>query len=135
MPRVKSNPPSCCGRLLLVEDHDSTRFVLQKLLSQLGYQIVAVATVRGAIAAAESQRFDAIVSDLGLPDGSGYEVMLAAKQVQPQIHGLAVTAAMAEDADDAAQAAGFDMLLRKPVHYPELRLAVQALAPAARNVA
>ncbi|HEX2101771.1 MAG TPA: response regulator, partial [Candidatus Synoicihabitans sp.] len=68
------------GRLLLVEDHASTRLVLQRLLAQMGFDVCAVGAVAEAILAGEKTPFGTLVSDLGLPDGSGCDVILALKQ-------------------------------------------------------
>lgn len=111
----------------MVEDHDVTRTVLTDIFLRLGFDVVAVGTVAGAIHATTTHSFGALVSDIGLPDGSGCEVMLAAKREQPGIRGLAMTAALSESVEWEAHAAGFDLLLRKPLRYLELRSAVQRL--------
>ena len=62
-------------RILLVEDHEDTRLVMTRLLASFGCNVTAAGTVRDALAIAEHERFDLLVSDIGLPDGSGTEVM------------------------------------------------------------
>ena len=62
--------------VLLVEDHEPTLPVLTtKLLRHLGHRVTGVTSVASATAAARQERFDLIISDLGLPDGSGLDVM------------------------------------------------------------
>ena len=58
-------------RILLVEDHADTREVLTRLLKGLGFVVTAVGTVKESVAAAERYAFDLLLSDIGLPDGSG----------------------------------------------------------------
>ncbi|MEJ7788140.1 MAG: ATP-binding protein, partial [Solirubrobacteraceae bacterium] len=62
-------------RLLMVEDHDDTRTAMCRLLRGLGYEVSATASVGAAMAIATQHRFDLVLSDLGLPDGSGLELM------------------------------------------------------------
>jgi CheY-like chemotaxis protein/anti-sigma regulatory factor (Ser/Thr protein kinase) len=62
-------------RILLVEDHADTRAVLQRFLTSLGCEVTGVGSVREAIETAGRQPFDLLVSDIGLPDGTGMDVM------------------------------------------------------------
>ncbi|HYX26396.1 MAG TPA: ATP-binding protein, partial [Thermoanaerobaculia bacterium] len=66
--------------LLLVEDHTDTAEALAALLEGLGYRVTVAATVAGALAAAGAAEetadgIDLVISDLGLPDGSGLDLM------------------------------------------------------------
>ena len=63
-------------RLLLVEGHHDTARTISRLLSSAGFA-VTMADVASASAAADREPFDVLVSDLGLPDGDGYEIMPA----------------------------------------------------------
>ena len=67
--------PASAVRVLLVEDHADTLRVMARLVGSLGYEVHVATTVEGALALAEEHRFDLLISDLGLPDGSGYELM------------------------------------------------------------
>jgi len=58
------------ARLLLVEDNDSTRGTLQKLLVDLNFDVSAASTVAGAWALVADSKFDVLLSDIGLPDGT-----------------------------------------------------------------
>ena len=78
-------------QILVVEDHGDTRRVLTGLLGHFGHTISAADTVKSALAFLRAKRFDAIVSDLGLPDGSGCEVIREAKR-QRDLTGIALTA-------------------------------------------
>ena len=62
-------------RLLLVEDHEDTSAVMARLLKAAGYSVHVADCVNSALQVAERERFDVVVSDLGLPDGSGLELM------------------------------------------------------------
>ncbi len=107
-------------RILLVEDHSDTRRVLTRLLEGFGYTVAAAGTVEEAIAAFGNGAFDVILSDIGLPDGSGYDVITRAKQIR-DVTGVALTGyGMSEDVR-RSQEAGFAFHLTKPIDAAELR--------------
>ncbi len=62
-------------RILLVEDHEQTRLTLVQLLERRGHTVSAVGNIAAAKEAAAAGVFDLVISDLGLPDGDGYELM------------------------------------------------------------
>lgn len=106
-------------RILLVEDHRDTRRVLSSLLAGLGYVVTQASSVREAIEAAEHERFDVVLSDIGLPDGSGIDVMRNVSARQP-IKGIAISG-YGQDADlRRSQEAGFTTHLTKPVNLQTL---------------
>ena len=72
--------------ILLVEDHEDTLRVISRLLGRLGNDVRAAWSVGEALELADGGRFDLLVSDLSLPDGSGLEVMRAVKER----HGLRI---------------------------------------------
>src|SRR5262249_22215263 len=72
---VRAGGDSCPMRVLLVEDHAGTLALMVKLLQSLGHQVKPAASVRDALALVEREEIDLVISDLGLPDGSGYDVM------------------------------------------------------------
>lgn len=114
-------------RILLVEDHDDTRHVLSRLLTKLGCQTALAATVSEAVTLLRSQPFDAVLSDIGLPDGAGYDVIAEAKRAQ-ELKGVALTGyGMSEDVRRSKEA-GFDWHLTKPVDASELRTVLQRLS-------
>ncbi len=115
-------------RLLLVEDHKSTLKVLSHLLRRDGHDVTATSTVATALEAAASGRFDLVMSDLGLPDGTGLGLM---KQLRRQ-HGLRGIALSGYGMDEdlrRSRDAGFVAHLIKPVDLKELRRVLQQLAP------
>ena len=122
-------------RILLVEDHADTGVAVAALLAERGHTVTTagdLATARGALHVAP---FDAIISDLGLPDGSG-TALLAALQRDPPLHGVPPAIAMSGfgmEADVARSlAAGFVTHLVKPVTATALE---RALAQAMQGTA
>jgi DNA-binding response OmpR family regulator len=116
-------------QILVVEDHGDTRRVLTGLLGHFGHTISAADTVESALAFLRAKRFDAIVSDLGLPDGSGCDVIREAKR-QRDLTGVALTARGEEDDIVRGREAGFDYHLTKPVDFAELRTVLEQIASA-----
>jgi CheY-like chemotaxis protein len=70
--------------LLLVEDDDALRQLLSHVLEQASHRVTAVANGRSAIGELSAGTFDAVVTDVLMPDADGLEVIAAAKQFQPQ---------------------------------------------------
>jgi PAS domain S-box-containing protein len=117
-------------RVLLVEDHESTARVLQRLLTSERYAIRTASNVRSAIAMADREPFDLLVSDLGLPDGSGFQLMTELRKKHPTLRGIAVSGyGMDEDRRRSAEA-GFARHLVKPVNFQTLREALDEITRA-----
>lgn len=113
-------------RLLLVEDHAPTRAVLSRLLRRGGHTVTEAEDVRSALAAAAQVNgdFDALISDIGLPDGSGQDLM-AELRTTYGLRGIAVSGYGTEDDLRRSSDSGFAAHLTKPVEFAQLR---QALA-------
>lgn len=106
-------------RVLLVEDHQPTARILQRLLEKKGHTVEAAGTLAEARRLAASAQFDLVVSDLGLPDGSGLELMpdLRSRYGLP---GIALSGFGMESDMAASEEAGFSAHLVKPVDWPGL---------------
>jgi len=106
-------------RVLLVDDQpDSTR-TLSLLLRASGYQVQTAATVASALQLAAAESFDLIVSDIGLPDASGYELMEQIRELYG-IKGIALTGHGMDDDLRRSRQAGFAAHVVKPVNVEEL---------------
>ena len=116
-------------QILVVEDHGDTRRVLTGLLGHFGHSISAADNVESAIAFVRAKHFDAIVSDLALPDGSGCDVIREAKRCQ-QLTGVALTANDEDDDVMRGRDAGFDYHLTKPIDFAQLRNVLGQIAQA-----
>jgi two-component system CheB/CheR fusion protein len=115
--------PPAPRRVLLVEDHADTANALRELLQELSCEVVAAGTVRDALAAAEAGSFDLVLSDLGLPDGSGLDLMRRLRDGHG-LSGIAVSGyGMQEDLRRSLEA-GFVEHLVKPVTFERLADAV-----------
>ncbi len=116
-------------RILLVEDDPATIAVLGRLLKSDGHRVVSAEGVASALSAFRPSEFDLILSDLGLPDGSGIELLSRL----PAGHGVpavALTGYGAEADVSACRDAGFAAHLTKPIDARRLRDVVRRVGRA-----
>ena len=96
--------------ILLVEDHQDTRHMLSCLLTHFGHQVLTAGNTRSALDIVASENIEVLLCDIGLPDGSGYDVISQAQQNRP-IKAVALTG-FGTDADlRRSKEAGFDFHL------------------------
>lgn len=114
-------------RLMVVEDHADTAVVLSKLLTASGHAVKTATTAAAALALAGEHRFDIVISDLGLPDMTGYELM---KQLKAQcgVKGIAMSGYGMEDDIKKGEQAGFSAHLVKPVNIARLEASIRHVA-------
>jgi CheY-like chemotaxis protein len=120
---AEGKPVDATRRILLIEDHKPTCDTLTRLLVRRRYEVVGVSSVSEARAMAERERFDLVISDIGLPDGTGYELMSDLRNRYGLI-GLALTGFGMDEDVDRSQAAGFLGHLTKPVSVQGLDCAL-----------
>jgi PAS domain S-box-containing protein len=110
-------------RILLVEDHPDTRFVLGRLLAGLGFEVTAAGSVKEAVDAAAAGEFDLLLSDIGLPDGSGMDVMR--RIANHKLKGIALSGYGQDEDLRRSREAGFVTHLTKPVNLQTLQDAIR----------
>ena len=114
-------------RILLVEDHPDTRKATARLLRMLGHEVATADGVATGLQAAGSASFDLVISDLGLPDGSGLDLMRQIKQ-RFGFKGIALSGfGMDTDLLNSTDA-GFDCHLVKPVPLEQLEAAIRRVS-------
>jgi PAS domain S-box-containing protein len=119
-------------RILLVEDHADTAKVIQKLLNLAGHRVKTAATVESAVRLLEQNSVDLLITDIGLPDGTGHDLMrLAAARYK--LRGIALSGFGAESDVNESIQAGFAEHLTKPVPMVTLRRAIERIASAPGN--
>ncbi len=122
--------------VLVVDDDDDGRELVASMLETCGARVTAVGSVAEALARLEEQRFDALVSDIAMPDRDGYELIRTLRARPPDRGGLTPAVALTARARVGdrlrALSAGFQLHLPKPVEPAELCVVVASLAGRAR---
>lgn len=114
-------------RLLVVEDHEDTADLLAELLGARGHVVRIAYTATAALEISATETFDIVLSDVGLPDSTGYELMekLSARYA---MKGIALTGWSGEMDVARGKAAGFSAHLTKPVSMKNLELTLEQLS-------
>lgn len=110
-------------RILLVEDHLQTNRILTRLLTADGHAVTPALSLAEALAAVGQEPFDLVLSDIGLPDGSGFDLMARLKE-RYQLKGIALSGYSSQADRQASFQAGFSEHLSKPVTLEALREAL-----------
>jgi CheY-like chemotaxis protein len=113
-------------RILVVEDHKDTREVLSGLLARWGYVVSATSTLEGGLNLLQSQPgIDVIVSDIALPDGTGYALIAEARRQGNRALAIALSGYSYPSDVQIAKLTGFDHHLSKPCDCHYLREILQ----------
>jgi CheY-like chemotaxis protein len=113
--------------ILVVEDHADTAAVMSKLLAYSGHQIQTAADCATARRVAKHVTPDVLICDIGLPDGTGLELLRELKKTYPKLCAIAVTGRAMESDHDATIAAGFNAHLTKPVDFNTLQKTIDGV--------
>jgi signal transduction histidine kinase/ActR/RegA family two-component response regulator len=119
--------------VLLVEDHEPTRTAVAKLLARRHYDVKVAGTAEEARRLIGREKFDLMISDIGLPDGNGYELMKEIRQCNDSIRGIALTGYGMDQDLVKSEAAGFTAHLIKPVRVESLENALAAVTGHAKQ--
>ena len=116
-------PPEKGGRILLVEDHGDTARTMERLLTSFGYEVRVADSVALALQLAATEAFDLLISDIGLPDGTGHALMRQLRSRRP-IKGIVLSGYGMEEDIRKSKDAGFFAHLTKPVDVAVLKAAL-----------
>ena len=123
----EATPPTSL-RILVVEDEPATRRLMARLLRGLGHEVTTAGTVAKALEALEAGEFDLIVSDIGLPDGSGLDLMRRVGSRHRPVPAIALTGYGMEEDIRGSRAAGFTAHLTKPLDFTKLEAMIRQIA-------
>ena len=115
-PESSFEAPRSPIRVLVVEDHEPTRIALTRLLIRRKFEVYSAGTVAEALQIAAGGKIDLLLSDVGLPDGNGYDLM---RELQG-MRGIALTGYGKDEDIALSRAAGFAAHLTKPVDIRSL---------------
>jgi len=113
-------------RVLLVDDHYDTCLGMKRMLERRGYQITIAHSAEQAVEQVRTQEFDLLISDIGLPDRSGYELMREVR-LNKSLPGIALSGFGSEQDVNQAREAGFAEHLTKPINFERLEKTIQSL--------
>jgi two-component system CheB/CheR fusion protein len=128
-----SSPPGLPAslRILLIEDHRDTAAAMADLLGGLGHRVTVAGSVAAALSAVaglavrgNGPPVDLVISDLGLPDGNGQDLMRELSR-HYGLKGIALSGYGMEDDRDRSLRAGFSRHLTKPIHPRALQRAIR----------
>jgi CheY-like chemotaxis protein len=112
-------------RILIVEDDEETLNAVSRLLSLKGYQVSGAKDMKSALELAHSHDFDLLLSDISLPDGTGWDLLLQLRTSRP-IRAVAMSGLSAEQDIERSESVGFAEHLVKPVPMEKLDRALRS---------
>jgi CheY-like chemotaxis protein len=121
--------------ILLVEDHLPTQAAIRKLLSRYYTRVSVAATIADALAMARERTVDLLISDIGLSDGDGYQLMRELRESQPSILGIALSGFGMDGDRERSKAAGFGQHLTKPINFDALFRAIDEMVKGREDLA
>jgi len=112
--------------ILVVDDHRDTLRSMKLLLTRLGYHVLAAENMTDALRIAAEEEFDILLSDIGLPDGSGLELIRRIRETR-SVPALALSGFGMDEDLQRSRDAGFSDHLTKPVSLDRLQSAIAGL--------
>jgi signal transduction histidine kinase/CheY-like chemotaxis protein len=113
-------------RVLLVDDHHDTCLGMKRMLERRGYQITIAHSAEQAVEKVRTEEFDLLISDIGLPDRSGYDLIREVRLNKP-LPAIALSGFGTEQDVNQAREAGFAEHLTKPINFERLEKTIQSL--------
>jgi CheY-like chemotaxis protein len=123
----EATPPSSL-RILVVEDEPATLRLMARLLRGLGYAVTTAGTIAAALEVSEAGEFDLVVSDIGMPDGSGLDLMRRVVSRHGPVPAIALTGYGMEEDIRRSREAGFTAHLTKPIDFAKLEAMIRQVA-------
>jgi signal transduction histidine kinase/ActR/RegA family two-component response regulator len=108
-------------KILLVDDHEDTCTGMRMILERRGYRVKTAGSVQAALDLASDYPFELLISDLGLPDGTGFDLMKELRRRRGNsVRGVALSGFGMETDIERSMEAGFEVHLIKPVNLERL---------------
>jgi two-component system, chemotaxis family, CheB/CheR fusion protein len=121
-------------RIIVVEDHASTAQALQKFLTTVGYKVYVAPDIASARALAKAIEFDVLLSDLRLPDGTGWDLMEELSATK-QVRAIAISGHNTDREGERSRKVGFLDHIAKPLVAEELTAAIERAVTKPRQAA
>jgi len=115
-------------KILLVEDHEDTARLMSRMLRADGHSVIHADSVASAITLARAETFDLLVSDLGLPDGTGHDMLLMLRSAGCGVNAIALSGYGSPSDIERSRTVGFREHLTKPVNIDLLQQTINRIA-------
>lgn len=116
-------------RILLVENHEDTRKYLGMFLQDIGHEVVTATTMQETLELAPKSKCNVLLSDIGLSDGDGWELLQKAAFPHP-VYAIAMSGFGMRSDHEKSRQAGFRHHLLKPLSVDQLEKALDEAAQA-----
>jgi two-component system CheB/CheR fusion protein len=113
-------------RIIVVEDQADTAEGLRRFLTRIGYKVYIAPDVASARALAKAVEFDVLLSDIRLPDGTGWDLMRELSRDQPNLRGIAISGFNSQAEIARSKRVGFLDHIAKPLVAEELTAAIES---------
>jgi PAS domain S-box-containing protein len=115
------------GRILVVDDEPEIRSLVEDILTEAGYEVQTAEDGTRALEALRSSSFEMVITDLGMPDITGWEVAREAREAHPEVALILITGWAAALDPKEVERHGIDRTLRKPFEMVDLLRGVSEL--------
>jgi signal transduction histidine kinase/CheY-like chemotaxis protein len=116
------------ARILVIDDEDSIRDVLTRMLETKGHQVAVASNGEEGIERFRSEPFDLVFTDLGMPKLSGWDVGKAIKEINPKVPIAMITGWGVELDREKMSNSGIDLIVSKPFNFEQvIRLVSEAM--------
>jgi PAS domain S-box-containing protein len=119
-------------RVLVVDDEHDTRTLIHRVLTQCEAEVILAASAKEGLSLLKKHKPDVLVSDIGMPETDGYQLIRQVRQLSPEDGGktpaIALTAFARSEDRTRAMMAGYHVHVAKPIEVQELLATVGSLA-------
>jgi CheY-like chemotaxis protein len=122
---VKPIENTAQARILIVEDDDQNRKLFQFALTANGHMVKAAPNGAEGLTLFEQEAFDLVITDLGMPGISGWEVAKGVKKLNPKIPVILLSGWASQHEKNKIKESGIDYVLTKPCSLYELEETIQ----------
>ena len=112
-------------RILVVDDNDEIRYMVSKILSRMGYEVLSANSGTNGLNLFMKNQFDLVITDFDMPGIDGWNLAFHIKENSPSTLVILMTGADKNDFPDAFSQSPVDQLLFKPFGYGEIEETIQ----------
>jgi CheY-like chemotaxis protein len=124
-PQEMKRMPIASNRVLVIDDEAVLRGLLQDMLAACGYDADVAESGAAGLARFQAERYQAVITDLLMPEMNGFEVVAALRTINPAVPVIMLTGSAPAQTAGQARASGIT-LLHKPIALGDLKAAVDA---------